>query len=150
MSTSESPTDSGTTPPPEVSQAPKQAGRGPEAVEKLEKQASRALFVLGLLALAIGSFVTEGHRLPANVLLAWIGVFVASKLVLAVLGLRAGWKAWPALVAELAALAMVGLIVQQEMSLDVRDSSAILIILAVAVLLAAAGLLRRRASQAKA
>lgn len=118
-----------------------------ERLAGLERLASRVLFIGGLVALAFGSIVGRDQKLPPVLLLGWVGLFVVVKAVLAGLGARAGWKAWPALVAEIAAFGCVGFLVFTGLRLDPGNLLSLVPVLLCAVFLAAAGLVRRRAAR---
>ncbi len=115
-------------------------------LERWERWSSRVLFVGGLMALAVGALVTPDHRLPPSLLLAWIATFMAAKVGLVLLGLRAGWKAWPALLLEMLAFGVVGYIVRAQLTIAADDRLGILLVLVAAALLGAAGLVRRKAA----
>ncbi len=112
-----------------------------ERFERRERLASRGLFAVGVVALALGSLLTADHRLPPALLVAWAAVLGLSKVVLALLAVRAGWRAWPALLLEAAAFAAVASLVTGP-----GDTAGLVLLLAAAALLGGASWVRRRAA----
>jgi len=111
-------------------------------VARIDKLASLAVVVIGLLPIVAGIAASPEHQVPASWLLALLGAFIVVKGAVAVLGVRAHWRAWPALPVEMAALAVVGFIVWA----DLR--SPVPIVVAAALLLGAT-MVRRRAARAQ-
>jgi hypothetical protein len=113
--------------------------------ERVERRSSRGLFAGGVVALALGAVLTADHRLPPSLLVAWAGVLALTKIILVGLALRAGWRAWPALLMEAAAFGAVASLVA-----GAGESAALFLLLSAAVLLGGAGWVRRRAAIAAA
>jgi hypothetical protein len=109
--------------------------------ERRERLVSRGLFAVGVVALALGALLTADHRLPPALLLAWAGVLGLTKVLLAAIGHRAGWRAWPALLLEAAAFGAVASLVT-----GAEGPTGLLLLLGAAGLLGGAGWVRRRAA----
>lgn len=117
-----------------------------DRLASIERLASRLLFLGGIVALLAGMLLTHERRLPVPLLVAWAALLVVTKVVLAFLGLRAGWKPWPALLAEAGAFGVVGGMVATGSTFAAGGSAALISMLACATLLGVAGLVRRRGS----
>jgi hypothetical protein len=116
---------------------------GLDRFERRERFASRALFAGGVVALALGALLTADHRLPPMLLVGWACVLGLSKAGLAVVAVRAGWRAWPALLLEAAAFAAVAYLVT-----GAGEAAGLVLLLAAAACLGGAGWVRRRAATA--
>lgn len=109
-------------------------------VARIERVVGRVagLAVIGALA---GYMLLMGGRAPLALVLGLVGVFALGKVLVLVLGVRQKWAAWPAVLLELLAFATVAFVLYKEP----RESGMTLGILAVALLLIGAALVRRRA-----
>ncbi len=116
-----------------------------EAFVRRERLASRLLFLTGLVVFAGAMFFFGSDKPPAWLIPMTVGGFAKTKFGLAFLGRRVGWAAWPALVAEGSAFAGVGALIHFGLKVGDGDLLGMLVAATIVVLLAVAGLIRRRA-----
>jgi hypothetical protein len=120
--------------------SPAPEGHGSDSIARLDRLVGRSVPLM-LLALLAGLWAfAPAHRIPDAAIVAALCVYALSKLVVAAAGVWRHWAAWPALVAEAAAMLAVVAIVWTR----ARDP---LYLLPVAALLLAAGLRRARAAR---
>jgi hypothetical protein len=110
-------------------------------VARLDRVLSRSLFLIGAIGL-VGLWAT--HSSPSLRRPAWVvaaAIYAAGKLVVLAVGLKQHWPAWPAVLAEALAVAMVAAIVW-------TGTHEVIYVVVVAALLLASGLWRGRTAQA--
>jgi len=114
--------------------------RRPVDVARLDQIVSRSLFVLGALGLAALWLLASPQSIRRPAWVAAAAVYATGKLAILIVALKRRWPAWPAVLAEVLAVALVAAIVW-------TGTHEVIYPLIVAALLLSSGLWRGRVAQ---
>ena len=110
----------------------------------LERRLSRGVAAAGLLGALFLAFRSPERAVPLQAMLAFLGAYGAVKVVVLILGLRAGVGLWPANLAEIGALGVLGYVLWA--GLTGWSTTTLVCLIAIVVLLFTGGYFRRRAA----